>query len=694
MPPLRQLLVLVAPMLLGAVSCAHQRGSGRPANPEVVAAQIVAGDAKTRTAAVVDAARLGGPGIEALVPLLGNAAPKARLAARRAIGRLVRHSTRPGARDEAVAVTDALLDALSRDKAIPAAIRPELLRHTGLSCQGGEQVERIAAFLSDKDLAASALFAIERVPGIHADRALIRGLSGGSALPVAAYARALGRRHARSAMPRLLALAKAKTPAAASARTALAHIGAPAAEPLLRSALDSGAARAFDDWLLYLGERAKASSNADVLADYVALLEAPLPNIRTAALSALEQRGDTGLLDRLLAAMGDPSVDVRQSVRAALGRIGHPDTSRRLVAIYRTAKPRVRGEVLSILTARRDPVALALVRRTATTPGPNRLDALRLLAQFDDPELAKVFVATAKDDNLSIRAAATPGLLAQAAARRRKGDSAGTLSLLHLAATTAANTASRRRVVADLARSASPTSLPVLARLAEQPDLRESVADARLAIARTLEDAGQAIPLIDAVLTQSKSGRTRAAAGKLLARLGGDVAARARRSGMLTSWFVLGPIGPFEDAQFRSEPFGESGPQTQDPFPASGRKLRWKKIDSANIDGIVDLTSLGGTRKGDKNTYAFAFCELDWDVDGPVTLKCGSDDQVAIWINGRLVHSKLQPRGVRLDDDVVPATLRAGTNRILVKVGQIGGGWGFCLRLCAATGEPVDLTAR
>ena len=48
-------------------------------------------------------------------------------------------------------------------------------------------------------------------------------------------------------------------------------------------------------------------------------------------------------------------------------------------------------------------------------------------------------------------------------------------------------------------------------------------------------------------------------------------------------------------------------------------------------------------------------------------------------------------RRLALDQDSVKATLRPGKNKVLLKVNNVGGGWGFALRITDPEGKPLEL---
>src|SRR5262249_21660209 len=91
-----------------------------------------------------------------------------------------------------------------------------------------------------------------------------------------------------------------------------------------------------------------------------------------------------------------------------------------------------------------------------------------------------------------------------------------------------------------------------------------------------------------------------------------------------------------------------------------------------------------------ENVCAFAASSFDLEHASDVTLKIGSDDGVAVWIDGKLVHQHPEHRGLRIDEDVVKAHLDAGTHAVLLKVVQEGGDWAFCVRLANGEGKPID----
>jgi len=89
------------------------------------------------------------------------------------------------------------------------------------------------------------------------------------------------------------------------------------------------------------------------------------------------------------------------------------------------------------------------------------------------------------------------------------------------------------------------------------------------------------------------------------------------------------------------------------------------------------------------NAVAYAACILDCPVAARALLEIGSNDGVKVWLNGKQVHLSRRPRPWTPDEDKVAVRLRPGRNRLLLKVDQLSGGWGFSVKLLNILEEPL-----
>jgi hypothetical protein len=110
------------------------------------------------------------------------------------------------------------------------------------------------------------------------------------------------------------------------------------------------------------------------------------------------------------------------------------------------------------------------------------------------------------------------------------------------------------------------------------------------------------------------------------------------------------------------------------------------KPSREQVNGYVDLARHFGAVQ---NTAAYLYTELVSETNQTVTLKVGSCDGVAVWVNGKPVLTKLAGRIWKPEEDVVQVPLQAGRNGVVVKVAQINGPWGCSLRVLKADGAPL-----
>ena len=109
------------------------------------------------------------------------------------------------------------------------------------------------------------------------------------------------------------------------------------------------------------------------------------------------------------------------------------------------------------------------------------------------------------------------------------------------------------------------------------------------------------------------------------------------------------------------------------------REVQWKKATCA-AKGYVDLRNALGP---DEWCIAYAYAEFDSSEARQARLRCGSDDGIKIWLNGQVVHENETGRPYVMDDDATTIQLKAGTNRILVKVDNYMCDWGFGVAISA-----------
>jgi hypothetical protein len=178
--------------------------------------------------------------------------------------------------------------------------------------------------------------------------------------------------------------------------------------------------------------------------------------------------------------------------------------------------------------------------------------------------------------------------------------------------------------------------------------------------------------------------RDAAASGSELGLIGYRLAPANRR--FLADWNLAGPFdAPDMDSLTTVYP-PENGVDLAATYPGKGgAAARWKKIKAA-ASGYVDLTRL---MQPNEQVVVYAAGWVRSPEDAPAHLLLGSDDGVRVWINDVLVHTNPAYRATQADQDRVAVRLKKGWNKVLLKILQGAGGFGFQARFADPDGKLV-----
>lgn len=158
----------------------------------------------------------------------------------------------------------------------------------------------------------------------------------------------------------------------------------------------------------------------------------------------------------------------------------------------------------------------------------------------------------------------------------------------------------------------------------------------------------------------------------------------------IREWLVLSPIpisaekAPNDEAQqaaFARDWLERAGseegvePQAGGRLNIAGRDLEWRAVQSST--DIVDLNNGGPPQEF---CAAYAAAAFDMPEAARILFGIGSDDGVKVWLNGKLIHQNWAGRQAQPDTDLVAADVRKGRNRLLLKIQNQQGDWGFACR--------------
>ena len=257
-----------------------------------------------------------------------------------------------------------------------------------------------------------------------------------------------------------------------------------------------------------------------------------------------------------------------------------------------------------------------------------------------------------------------------------------------------------RRLALDLLTKLDATASQQLI-----PPLLDDPEFGRDAVAIALAEGDRAVQAKrpdDAIAAYSKAfdaareaDQVRAAAAKLKS-LGREVSI-VQHMGFLVDWYVIGPFDGPEFKAFSNAYPPEKHIDLNTTYDGQNGKVGWKRFRTPDEFGTVDLVkAIAAT----DDAAAYAYTTLDSSELRDAQIRCGADDNLTIWLNGRKVFAKEEwQNGTRLDRFIVPVRLRKGTNEILVKVCQgpkyhdpgMANLWSLQVRICDMGGKGVSL---
>jgi hypothetical protein len=206
----------------------------------------------------------------------------------------------------------------------------------------------------------------------------------------------------------------------------------------------------------------------------------------------------------------------------------------------------------------------------------------------------------------------------------------------------------------------------------------------------TAEDAAPTVPDVDAY--RQATADTRVIANATLRQLSRCVQSRpmgdARQLlGMIDEWWIIGPFDSPDKKGLATSYAPERELDLSASYAGLSGEVRWQKYRTEDLLGVVDLGALLGE---DRAAVAYAVCWVHADRATRGQVRVSSNDEAAVWLDGKPVWVRNEATRVRnIDADIAPVTIPAGTHPLLVKICNRGKTWEFCLRLTDNWGLPL-----
>jgi hypothetical protein len=173
---------------------------------------------------------------------------------------------------------------------------------------------------------------------------------------------------------------------------------------------------------------------------------------------------------------------------------------------------------------------------------------------------------------------------------------------------------------------------------------------------------------------------------------------QAKHFGFLTQWKFVGPfdnVGSNKfDMAYPVEADFVAG-KLADGYTGKTGAVSWVSETSSSSEGLVDLAKLFNNEKG---CIVYGVAEFNSPKEVACELRVGCINAQKLWVNGDLViANEVYHTGMQVDQYIAPIKLKAGVNKILIKVCQNEQkeAWAqryiFQARICDSTGKAVPL---
>jgi len=465
-----------------------------------------------------------------------------------------------------------------------------------------------------------------------------------------------------------------------AARHALARLTADGIEPAVLAALSQAEPPIRAELIRTLSAR-RCKSAVPLL-----LKEATHPDeaVRIAAFDALGELASPGEAAALVTLLMDAEPEevrlaAQEAVAAVCARIDNPDQQAEpVLAAWPEDRPAAQVALIGALGRIGGSAALEKVRAACKSGSPEVVDAaVRALSKWlDTAVLGDLLELASTSENPTHRILALQGfiwLLGQPSDREPQ-----TAVEMYLTAMSLAQRVEERKAaLSGLSKLRHLSALQAAEGFLAEDELRAEAEAAVISIAQLIGpyQPEQARAAVLRVMNQTASQTTRTRGQQVLDFIHKSI-------GCIRTWSVAGPF--FQEGMEWSQVFDHPFPPELPNQPG----VEWHPLNITNPDRpwVFDLTKLdSGTDR-----CVYVRCAVRSESERAARLEVGSDDAVKVWLNGQVVHEFKGARGHETLQDKLPVVLQPGWNTLLLKVVQIGGGWGFSCAVRDPRGEPLQ----
>ncbi|MFP6724112.1 MAG: hypothetical protein VCF25_28170 [Candidatus Poribacteria bacterium] len=151
----------------------------------------------------------------------------------------------------------------------------------------------------------------------------------------------------------------------------------------------------------------------------------------------------------------------------------------------------------------------------------------------------------------------------------------------------------------------------------------------------------------------------------------------------LDDWWVIHPFDNPDESGFDIAYSPEKEINLEQEYIGKNNcKLKWYKTTGSGESAFSNVP--------EDDVIGYALTYIDSETERTEILSLGSDDGIKVWVNDQLIWSNFVHRALAPAQDVIALPLKKGSNKLLIKISNGWGPWGF---LALIGGYAIELTA-
>ena len=152
-----------------------------------------------------------------------------------------------------------------------------------------------------------------------------------------------------------------------------------------------------------------------------------------------------------------------------------------------------------------------------------------------------------------------------------------------------------------------------------------------------------------------------------------------------STWMIL---GPFDNQNgFNKKFIAENNFEASRKKAANAGNLTWQPANDGQRDSFINLMNIFDHQNW---SVAYGFLYIKSPDARDIQFRLGTNEAARLWLNDEEIWKYNSVRSAVFDGTLVRTRLKAGMNKVLIKVCNRGGEWGYYFRVTDAEGNGFD----